>query len=73
VALGHRFFQEPVNPFYLWTPDSASDTGRYPSWFLLPTPHPVVGEGLFTLDIWGPAAALYWVLLGVAEVSDCNV
>jgi hypothetical protein len=70
VGLGHKFFQEPVDPRLLAV--EGSDTARYPSWFLLPTPHPVVGNGLFTLDVWGPPGKLYWIVVGIAEVKDCN-
>jgi hypothetical protein len=71
VEMGHKFFQEPVDPSMIVT--NGSQFGRFPSYFLFPTPHPVVGDGLFTLDIWGAAGGLYWIVLGVAEVSDCNV
>jgi hypothetical protein len=71
VGLGHRFFQEPIDPALLVS--NGSELGRYPSYFLFPCPHPVTGDGLFTLDIWGAQGGLYWIVLGVAEVSDCNV
>lgn len=71
VNLGHAFFQDPVTVKFLLT--VGANAGRFPSYTLLPTPHPVVGDGLFTLEVWGEAGDVAALVLGVAEVTDCNV
>lgn len=71
VNMGHAFFQDPVTASFLVTP--GPQFGRFPSYTLLPTPHPVVGEGLFTLEVWGTPGDTFFMLLGVGEVIDCPV
>lgn len=71
VELGHKFFQAPVTIEFLLT--VGANAGRFPSYTLLPTPHPVVGDGLFTLEVWGTPGEYAALILGVAEVTDCNV
>lgn len=71
VGLGHAFFQDPVLATFLTTPGPLE--GRMPSPTLLPSPHPVVGEGLFTFEAWGTPAERLVMLLLVAEVTDCPV
>ncbi len=70
ISLAHEFFQGPVKTSFLQTPDA--DT-RFPSYFMLPTPHPVVGDGLFSLEMWGPVGTRVYLILGVAEVTTCPV
>jgi hypothetical protein len=70
TSLGHQFFQEPIQANQL---QSSNAAGVYlPSATLLP-PHPVVGDGLFTFEAWGPVNSFFVALLGVAEVTDCPV
>ena len=71
VNLGHQFFQAPVTTRLLIT--RGANAGRFPSYTLLPTPHPVVGDGLFTLELWGDPGDIGCVIFGVAEVTDCLV
>lgn len=70
VSMNHQFFQEPVSAQFLI---SRQATQLFPSYTLLPTPHPVVGDGLFTLEVWGTPGTLFYLTLGVAEVTDCPV
>lgn len=71
VNLGHKFFQDPVTVRFLLT--IGANAGRFPSYTLLPTPHPVTGDGLFTLEVWGDPDDVAALILGVAEVTDCQV
>ena len=71
LALGHSIFQEPVSTSFLQT--VGAQFGRFPSFTLLPCPHPVVGDGLFQLEAWGTVGAQFYVILGVAEVTKCPV
>lgn len=83
VTLGHQLCQAPATAGFLITP--AADTSPqaasvfatpgiyFPSFTLLPTPHPVVGDGLFTLEAWGQSGSTFYVVLGVAEVTSCPV
>jgi hypothetical protein len=71
VNLGHKFFQDPVTVKFLDT--IGANAGRFPSYTLLPTPHPVTGDGLFTLEVWGDPDDVAALILGVAEVTDCQV
>lgn len=70
LQLGHQFFQEPVSL------SSLTPAGRREGWFesfvLFPCPHPVVGDGLFRVELWGPVGDIAFVVLGVAEVSQCD-
>jgi hypothetical protein len=70
VNMGHQFFQDPVNAQFLKT--QGANFGRFPSFTLLPTPHPVVGDGLFTFEAWGTPADSVILILGVAEVTTCK-
>jgi hypothetical protein len=72
VNLGHKLCQEPEDGFFGLT-TVGSTKGRFPSFTLLPTPWPVVGDGLFTLELWAPAQSQLWIILGVAEVTECLV
>lgn len=69
VSMGHKFFQDPVTVQFLQTQGAA--VGRFPAVTLLATPHPVVGDGLFTLEVWGQEGDIAQLILAVAEVSDC--
>ena len=71
IDLEHDFFQEPLKSDYLVT--QGAQFGRFPSITLLPTPHPVVGDALFSLDVWGPVGSQFVMILLVAEVTDCPV
>lgn len=71
VNLGHQFFQAPVTISLLLT--AGANEGRFPSYTMLPTPHPVVGDGLFTLEVWGDPGDVAAIILGVAEVTDCQI
>lgn len=70
LQLGHQFFQEPLSV------SSLTPTGRREGWFesfvLFPCPHPVVGDGLFRVEFWGPAGQTVFLLLGVAETAACD-
>jgi hypothetical protein len=71
IGLEHDFFQEPITTDFLVT--EGAQFGRFPSCTLLATPHPVVGDAFFSLEIWGPAGSVYQMVLLVAEVTDCPV
>jgi hypothetical protein len=71
VGTGHALFQEPVGGFVAGV--KGRQFGNIPSFFLLPTPWPVTGTGLWTLEAWGAEASRFVMLLGVAEVVDCVV
>ena len=71
VDLEHQFFQEPVNTDLLYT--LGAQFGRFPSATLFRTPHPVVGDAFFSLEVWGPSQSIFNMLLLVAEVTDCPV
>lgn len=72
VSMGHEFFQEPMTSS-LMAPTNANGGNSFPGFTLLPTPHPVVGDGLFTLEVWGTPGDPFFMLLGVAEVTNCPV
>jgi hypothetical protein len=72
ISLGHQFFQEPVFASMLFTP-GAIQTALYPAATLFASPHPVVGDGLFSFEAWANPASTVVLLLGVAEVTDCPV
>ena len=69
VALNHQWFQEPLSLASLGV------TGVRECWFersiLLPCPHPVVGDGLFRVELWGPVGSSAFIIFHVAEVSQC--
>lgn len=68
LALGHNFFQEPIPLSSLhsdWT------TGRFPSCFLLSTPHPVVGDAMFRCEFYGTPGQRVYLIFGVGEVQAC--
>ena len=67
--LGHDFFQAPMNVSQLQVTNPGLS---FPSPTLI-YPYPVVGEGMFSFEMWGPAGAFFMMLLGVAEVTDCPV
>lgn len=71
IGLQHQFFQEPVQTDFLIT--QGAEFGRFPSYTLLPTPHPVVGEAFFSLEVWGTPGDTFRMILMVEEVTDCPV
>jgi hypothetical protein len=74
VAIGHRLFQEPCSTQSLPNSNNAVSSGGQISaanYALLPTPWPVVGDGLFTCEIWGTPLSRYFLILGFAEVNEC--
>jgi hypothetical protein len=71
IDLEHDFFQEPITSDFLIT--QGAQFGTFPSVTLLPTPHPVVGDALFSLEAWGPPGNTFVAILLVAEVTDCPV
>ena len=71
IDLEHQFFQEPITSDFLVT--KGAQFGRFPSITLLPTPHPVVGDAFFSLEVWGPVGQVFQAILLVAEVTDCPV
>jgi hypothetical protein len=71
IDLEHDFFQEPVKSDFLIT--QGAQFGRFPSITLLPTPHPVVGDALYSLQVWGTVGTQFVAVLLVAEVTDCPV
>lgn len=71
VALGYQFFQEPLSVDNVFAQDVTE--GDFPPQMLLPTPHPVVGDGLFLFEAWGTPGTVFTMLLGVAEVTNCPV
>lgn len=71
IGLEHDFFQEPSNTTFLVT--NGAQFGRFPSYTLLPSPHPVVGDAFFNLEVWGTPGDTFAMILLVAEVTDCPV
>lgn len=71
IGLEHQFFQEPADTTFLATQGAQQD--RLPSYMLLPTPHPVVGDSLFSLEVWGTPGDTFRMILGCGEVTDCPV
>lgn len=71
IGLEHDFFQEPSNTTFL--ANNGASLGRFPSYTLLPSPHPVVGDAFFSLEVWGTPNDQFAMILLVAEVTDCAV
>lgn len=71
ISLGHQFCQEPCSTDLLAT--VGAQFGRFLSCTLLPCPHPVVGDGLFQLEVWGAPGSTFYMAFGVAEVTKCPV
>lgn len=71
VGLHHAFFQEPARCDNLFT--LTADQGDFPPGVLLPTAHPVTGDGLFTFEAWGTPGNTFVMCIGVAEVTECPV
>jgi hypothetical protein len=75
VNLGHKIFQEPVREQLLTVQQTGLGStvviGDFPSYILLPCPHPVVGDGLFMFEAWDTIGNRVQVILGVAEVYEC--
>jgi hypothetical protein len=71
LVLGHQFFQDPIRAELIFT--AGAFQGRIPSQTLLPCPHPVVGDGLFSFEAWGTPTDTVVFLLAVAEVTTCPV
>jgi hypothetical protein len=74
IAIGHRLFQEPCSTQCLPNASNTFASGFNPSSYdyaLLPTPWPIVGDGLLKLEIWGAPKARYFIILGFAEVNEC--
>lgn len=69
VCLQHMLFQDPLENARAFT--LGGDTADWPSFTLLPSPWPVLGDGLFTLDAWGTPGDLAYFVLGVAELPPC--
>jgi hypothetical protein len=71
--LEHQFWSEPV-PSYLvgnykptYQSNGPANVGSFPN--LLPSPHPVVGDGLFLVELWNTSGATLRIelILGVLE------
>jgi len=73
LAFGHQFFQEPLSADQISSTPPWAARGYLPSFMLLPAPHPVVGDGLFSYEAWGTPGATFVMALGVAEVTNCPV
>jgi len=71
IGLQHDFFQEPSSTQFLAT--NGAQFGRFPSYTLLPSPHPVVGDAFFSLEVWGTPGDTFAMVLLIAEVTDCAV
>lgn len=69
LALNHAWFQEPLALSSLGV--SGVREGWFERWILLPCPHPVVGDGLFRVELWGDEGESAFIIFGVAEVSAC--
>jgi hypothetical protein len=76
IAIGHRMFQEPASTVCL--PNSTNSQGSTSpyNYALFPCPWPVVGDGLFTLEIWPGSSAnigkRHFIILGCAEINECS-
>jgi len=78
VGVGHQLFQEPLQPSTATLVENANlGNGRFspnlPFYFMFPTPWPVTGDGLFRLEAWDTPGNLWFMLLLVAEVTNCPV
>jgi hypothetical protein len=73
MNLEHRFFQEPISSDQICSTPPFAAEGYFPPFMLLPCPHPVVGDGLYTFEAWGTPGDTFVMVLGVAEVTDCPV
>lgn len=71
ILNGHRLFQEPITMAALRT--QGANQGVMPSFTLLPRPYPVVGDGVFKFEFWDEPGSMPYVLLLVAEVTNCPV
>lgn len=75
VGIGHSLFQDPVNCACVSAHGGLSGNGQ--SFFILPRPWPVSGDGLFTLEVWksltGDPTQPFYMVLGVGEVTTCQV
>lgn len=73
VGIGHALFQDPVNCQCMAATGFSEGNGQ--SFFILPRPWPVSGDGLFTLEVWttGIGNDPFYMLLGVGEVTTCQV
>lgn len=69
LCLGHSLFQDPMSAGAMVT--TGGSDGSAPSFTLLPAPWPVLGDGLFHLDVWGDPNSLAYFLLGVSEMPPC--
>ena len=72
VELDHQLFQEPSSTICLPNAQNAVSPTSPFNYALMPTPWPVVGDGLFSVEIWGTAALRYFVILGIIEVAPCS-
>lgn len=72
IAISHRLFQEPASTQALLNASNAPSPNSPFNYSLLPAPWPVVGDGLFTLEVWGTPGLRYRVFLGCAEVYECQ-
>lgn len=78
VQINHRLFQEPASTQCLPNAGNVANglinSNLLPSSYnyaLLPTPWPIVGDGLLTVEIWGTPKLRYFLMLGFAEVNEC--
>jgi hypothetical protein len=79
-SLRHKFWDEPIPSFFLgnFKPTALSANpllasgaiGSFPN--LLNAPYPVVGDGLFMVQIWDTSGAQQRIelVIGVLEVTD---
>lgn len=70
LSLDHKFFNEPIDPGLVQS--LSFRFGLWDAFTPFAAPHPVVGEGAFSFEVWGPVAAFYWANLLVCEVVDCS-
>jgi hypothetical protein len=71
VGVGHQLFQEPLDP--LVASHVTGSVANTEDFMILPTPWPVTGAGLFTLEAWGQPGNYVFMILHVAEVTTCPV
>lgn len=78
IDVNHKLFQEPCSTQGLPNSGNIANglintnlTLSSYNYALLPTPWPVIGDGLFKLEIWGTPTLRYFVILGFAEVNEC--
>ena len=65
LSLDHRLYDQPVPAWFL-----ANAKGDFPN--LWPTPHPVVGSGLFRCEFWNQSASAQIIMLRLAVLEPCD-